>query len=113
MQFLSDVNFNKNDLQNAKIENLSSAPSNPVLGQVYFNTTSKNLFCYNLIALFFCVTLILWLAVNNICFSIIHNSIVFLIFNLAFSYPYFSCKHDNHMVRLARIKTNFSVAKIS
>ena len=41
MQFLSDVNFNKNDLQNAKIENLSSAPSNPVLGQVYFNTTSR------------------------------------------------------------------------
>ena len=47
MQFLSDVNFNKNDLQNAKIENLSTAPSNPVLGQVYFNTISNNLFCWN------------------------------------------------------------------
>lgn len=47
MQFLSDVNLNKNDLQNAKIENLKAAPSNPVLGQVYFNTTSNNLFCWN------------------------------------------------------------------
>lgn len=47
MQFLSNVNFNKNDLQNAKIENLNQPPSNPVLGQVYFNTTSNSLFCYN------------------------------------------------------------------
>jgi hypothetical protein len=39
--------FEKNELLNVVIENLSSAPSNPVMGQKYFNTTDKCEYYYN------------------------------------------------------------------
>lgn len=43
MVFLTNINLNKNELQNAVIQPLSVAPSNPVLGQIYFNSSTKKL----------------------------------------------------------------------
>lgn len=46
-QFLTNLNLNKNELQNARIQNLATAPSSPVVGQLYFNTVDGQLHVYD------------------------------------------------------------------
>ena len=41
INFLNSINLNKNQLEQARIENLGTDPSSGVLGQIIFNTTSN------------------------------------------------------------------------
>lgn len=47
MNVLTSLNLNKNQLQNAVIQPLATPPSNPVEGQIYYNSSDKFIYRYN------------------------------------------------------------------
>lgn len=47
MNVLTSLNLNKNQLQNAVIQPLATPPSNPVEGQIYYNSSDKFIYWYN------------------------------------------------------------------
>lgn len=46
-KFLTNLDLNKNELQNVRIQNLATAPEAPVPGQIYFNSTDKKFYGWN------------------------------------------------------------------
>jgi hypothetical protein len=47
MRLIRELNLQKNELQNARIQNLAAAPGSPVVGQIYFNTGDLNLYVWD------------------------------------------------------------------
>jgi len=47
MNILVNLDLNKNEIQNAVLQPLAVAPSNPKVGQIYFNSADKVLYVYD------------------------------------------------------------------
>lgn len=47
MKWLTNLDLNKNELQNVRLQNLGAAPSSPVSGQVFFNSGDKHFYGWN------------------------------------------------------------------
>jgi hypothetical protein len=47
MKFLTNLDLQKNELQNASIQNLATDPASPVQGQIYYNTVSDAIKVYD------------------------------------------------------------------
>ena len=47
INLLNNIDLNKNELQNVKIHVLSTAPSSPVEGQMYYNSTDNKLYFFD------------------------------------------------------------------
>ena len=47
MDILNNLNFNRNEIQNAVVQNLLAAPPNPQEGLFYFDSQTKRLLYYN------------------------------------------------------------------
>ena len=47
MKHLSNIDLCKNELQNAVLQNLASAPADPKAGQIYFDSASSKFYGYN------------------------------------------------------------------
>lgn len=47
INYLNSIDLNKNELQNGVIHVLATAPSNPVEGQIYYNSTDSRLYFFD------------------------------------------------------------------